>query len=132
MATHSSIIAWKIPRTEEPGWPQSMGWPRQEHWSGLPFSSPGDLPDPGIEPVFPAWQADSLPLSHQGSPFKFCASGLKKYSKSLYNGELTLQAVGLYKLSPLINLLFFFLSNPGALIIWYPTSSSLLLLILFS
>ena len=72
------------------------------------ISSPGDLPDPGIEPVSPAWQADSLPLSHQGSPFKFCASGLKKYSKSLYNGELTLQAVGLYKLCPLINLLSFF------------------------
>ena len=40
---------------------------------GLPFSSPGDLPDPGIEPTFPvppALQADSLPLSHQGSPKK--------------------------------------------------------------
>ena len=34
--------------------PLSMGFPRQEHWSGLPFPSPGDLPDPGIEPVSPA------------------------------------------------------------------------------
>ena len=34
--------------------PLSMGLPRQEHWNGLPFPSPGDLPDPGIEPVFPA------------------------------------------------------------------------------
>ena len=32
--------------------PLSMGFSRQEHWSGLPFPSPGDLPDPGIEPVF--------------------------------------------------------------------------------
>ena len=34
----------------------------------LPFPSPGDLPDLGIEPAPPAWQADSLPLSHQGNP----------------------------------------------------------------
>ena len=38
----------------------SMGFSRQEHWSGLPFPSPGDLPDPGIEPRSPALQADSL------------------------------------------------------------------------
>ena len=44
--------------------PQSMGFPRQEYWSGLPFRPPGDLPDPGIEPESPALQLDSLPLSH--------------------------------------------------------------------
>ena len=44
--------------------PLSMGLPRQKHWSGLPFPSPGDLPDPGMEPASPALQADSLPLSH--------------------------------------------------------------------
>ena len=38
----------------------SMGFSRQEYWSGLPFPSPGDLPDPGIEPESPALQADSL------------------------------------------------------------------------
>ena len=37
----------------------SMGFSRQEYWSGLPFPSPGDLPDPGIEPVSPALQADT-------------------------------------------------------------------------
>ena len=40
----------------------SMGFPRQEYWSGLPFSPPGDLPDPEIEPMFFVsleWQADS-------------------------------------------------------------------------
>ena len=41
--------------------PLSMGFPRQECWSRLPFPSPGDLPDPGSKPVSPAWQADSLP-----------------------------------------------------------------------
>ena len=41
--------------------PLSMRFPRQEYWSGLPFSSPGDLPDPGIEPSSHAMQADSLP-----------------------------------------------------------------------
>ena len=41
--------------------PLSMGFSRQEYWSGLPFPSPGDLPDPGLEPRSPALQADSLP-----------------------------------------------------------------------
>ena len=38
-----------------------MGFSRQEHWAGLPFPSPGDLPDPGTEPRSCALQADSLP-----------------------------------------------------------------------
>jgi len=41
--------------------PLSMGFSRQECWSGLPFPSPGDLPDRGIEPRCPALQADVLP-----------------------------------------------------------------------
>ena len=47
-----------------------MGFPRQEYWSGLPFSSPGDLPNPGIEHTSPALQTIFffLPLSHLGSP----------------------------------------------------------------
>ena len=40
--------------------PPSMGFSRQEYWSGLPFPSPGDLPDPGIEPRSSALQADSF------------------------------------------------------------------------
>ena len=45
-----------------------MGFSRQEYWSGMPFPPPGDLPDPGIEPVSPgapALQANSLLLSHR-------------------------------------------------------------------
>ena len=120
MATHSSILAWEIPWTEEPGrlqsmgsqrvdtterpmllvlllekeaadsefssvqsfsrvqlfatpWtvayqaPPSMGFSRQECWSGLPFPSPGDLPHPGIEPRSPALWADALPSEPLGN-----------------------------------------------------------------
>ena len=41
--------------------PLSMEFSRREYWSGLPFVTPGDLLDPGIQPGSPAWQADSLP-----------------------------------------------------------------------
>ena len=44
--------------------PLSIGFSWQEYWSGLSFLPPGDLPEPGIRPVSPALQADSLPLSH--------------------------------------------------------------------
>ena len=42
----------------------------EQYCSGLLFPSPGDLPDPGIKPVSPVWQADSSPLSHAGKPTK--------------------------------------------------------------
>ena len=48
--------------------PLSMGFSRQQYWSDLPCPPPQDLPRPGTEPGSPALQADSLPLSHQGSP----------------------------------------------------------------
>ena len=48
----------------------SMEFPRQEYWSGLPFPTPGDLPDPGIEPGFPALQAVSLLTETPGKPQK--------------------------------------------------------------
>ena len=46
-----------------------MGFPKQEYWSGLPFPSPGDLPDPGIESRSPALQADGLPSEPSGKPW---------------------------------------------------------------
>ena len=46
----------------------SMGFPRQEYWSGLPFPFPGDLPDPGIELGPPVLQADSLLSEPPGNP----------------------------------------------------------------
>ena len=48
--------------------PLSMGFPGQEYGRGLPFPSARNLSDPGMEPASPAWQEDSLPLSHLGSP----------------------------------------------------------------
>ena len=48
--------------------PPSMGFSRQEYWSGLPFPSPGDLPDPGIEPKSPSFQADALTSEPPGKP----------------------------------------------------------------
>ena len=48
--------------------PLSMGCSRQEYWSGLPFPSPGDLPNPGIEPKSPTLQVDSLPYEPPGKP----------------------------------------------------------------
>ena len=48
--------------------PPSMGFSRQEYWSGLPCPSPGDLPDPGIEPGSPTLQTDSLPSEPPGNP----------------------------------------------------------------
>ena len=47
---------------------QSMGFSRQEYWSGLLFASPGDFPNPGIEPGSPALQADTLPTEPPGKP----------------------------------------------------------------
>ena len=51
--------------------PLSMGFSKQEYWCGLSFPSPGDLPDTGIKPLSPGWQADSLPLSHLGSMLEY-------------------------------------------------------------
>ena len=54
--------------------PLSIGFSRQEYWSGLPFPSPGDLPDPGIEPRSPALQADSLPTELPVKPQCYAVS----------------------------------------------------------
>ena len=64
---HVQLFAtpWTVARQA----PLSMGFSRQEYWSGLPFPSPGDLPDPGVEPKSPALQADSLLLTLEGSPY---------------------------------------------------------------
>ena len=49
--------------------PLSMGFSRQEYWSGLPFPSPGDLPNLGIKLESPALQADSIPSEPPGKPY---------------------------------------------------------------
>ena len=57
--------------------PLSMDFSRQEYWRGLPCSSPGDLPDPGMKPGSPALQADSL-LSEPPGKLPIIGHGLKK------------------------------------------------------
>ena len=56
------------PRTVVHQAPLSMGFPRQAYWNGLPFPSPGDLPDPGIEPGLPALAVGSLRTMSLGKP----------------------------------------------------------------
>ena len=60
------MIPWTVAHQA----PQSMGFSRQEYWSGLSFPSPGYLPDPGIEPESAALQADSLPSEPPWKPFQ--------------------------------------------------------------
>ena len=57
------MTQWTVARQA----PLSVELSRQEHWSGLPFPAPGDLPDPGIKPISPTLEADSLPQCHQES-----------------------------------------------------------------
>ena len=60
MKSLSRVQLFGTPWTVARQAPLSMGFSRQESWSGLPFPSPGDLPNPGIEPGSPALQADAL------------------------------------------------------------------------
>ena len=69
LSPFSHVRSFVIPRTIAHAAPLSMGFSRQEQWSGLQCPSPGDLPDLGIKSVAPALQANSLPLSHPGSPY---------------------------------------------------------------
>ena len=59
--------------------PLSMGFSKQEHWSGLSFSPPGDLPDPGNEPGSPTLQADSLQSELPGKPNSFAITHYQDY-----------------------------------------------------
>ena len=68
-----------------------MEFSRQEYWSGLPFPSPGDLPDPGIKSRSPTLQADALPSEPAGKPL-IEAEDIKKrcqeYTDILYKNDL--------------------------------------------
>ena len=56
VVSDSFVTSWTVDRQP----PLTMGFPRQEFWSGLPFPSPGDLPNPGVKPVSTALQADFI------------------------------------------------------------------------
>ena len=71
------------PGTVAPQVPLSMGFSRQEYWSGLPFPSPGDLHNPGTEPRCPVLQADSLPSEPPTEPKQTPPNGANHPSLSL-------------------------------------------------
>ena len=64
----SSVQLFAAPWTVAHQAPPSVGFSRQEYWTGLPFPSPGDLPDPEIEPGSPAFRADALTSAPLGKP----------------------------------------------------------------
>ena len=68
--------------------PLSMGFSRQEYWSGLPCPPPGDLPDPGIESRSPALQVDSLLSEPPGKPLTLQVSEFQDYSFSIFLANL--------------------------------------------
>ena len=70
MKSLSRVRLFATPWTVSYKAPLSMEFSRREYCSGLPFPSPGDLPNPGIEPGFPALQADTLPSELPGKPPK--------------------------------------------------------------
>ena len=86
---NSFVTPWTVAHQA----PLSTGLPRQEYWSGLPFCSPGDLPDPGIglNLCLLLWQVDSLPLSHLGSQInKYLIQILASCRPNLWNSPVSL------------------------------------------
>ena len=73
-----------------------MGFSRQGYWSGLPFPSPGDLPDPGIEPGSPALLADALPSEPPRKPEKHSRTSYPMAACTLASGHLGLEIRTLY------------------------------------
>ena len=77
--------------------PPSMGFSRQEYWSGVPLPSPGALPNSGIKPGSPTFQADALTSEHQGSPLSGKRVNLSTFSHfgwkskpSVFCGQISL------------------------------------------
>ena len=75
------VIPWMVAYPSPP----SMGFSRKEYWSGVPFPSPGDLPNPGIEPGSPALQTDALLSEPPGKPMYLITS--PKWEKNLKNNR---------------------------------------------
>ena len=105
------MTPWTVTRQA----PLSMGFSRQEYWSGLLFPSPGDLPNPGIEPGFPALQVDSLPsepTEKPSLPLGLChlPSGKKSLPCPAYRFTPALLLNFMSPSNMLVILLFFFLN----------------------
>ena len=103
----SPVWLFETPWTVACQAPLSMGFPRQECWSGLPFPSPGDLPDPGIEPTSPPSYMllmDSLPSKSLGKLKRLCSNPAKfprQNQRPRYNGRQKDAGCGIWaELSP--------------------------------
>ena len=108
------VTPWTVPRQA----PLSMGFSRQEYWSGVPSPSPGDLPDPGVEPLSPASpapQADSLPSEPPGKPMNTGAGSLSLlqgiFPTQELNQSLVLCRQILYQGSPHIHTTIYKIDN---------------------
>ena len=77
VASNSFATPWTVAHQA----PRSMGFSRQEYWSGLPFPPPGDLPNPGTETVSSALQVNSLPTEPPGKPL-YSTGNYVQYPKS--------------------------------------------------
>jgi len=110
---------------------------RQEYWSGLPFPSPGDFPNPGIEPGFPALQADALPSETRDQPMSPALEG--RFSTTVPPGKSQHMILNCIHLKPSLSgykvtclhhlLLFFFFSFTTTLLLHLPNGLVLLLLL---
>ena len=78
-----SVVPWTAAHQAPP----SMGFSRQEHWSGVPLPSAGELPDPGIQLGSPAPQADSLPTEPPGKPINKIKKILTEWRESRDRGK---------------------------------------------
>ena len=86
----SRVQLFATPRTVAHQAPLLMGFPKQEYWSGLPFLFPGNLPDPGIEPLSPALAGEFFTTKPRGSPV--ISMNISKYKR-------TIQAQTLYSIT---------------------------------
>ena len=83
MKSLSRVRLFAIPWTVAHQAPQSIEFSRQEYWSGLPFPSPGGLPNPGIEPRSLALQADALPSEPPGKPLSIRRDTIKLLEENI-------------------------------------------------
>ena len=101
------IVAYRAPPT--------MGFSRQEYWSGLPFPSPGDLPSPGIKPRYPALEADALTSEPPGKPYQIVIRLSERLSWTtlskidFYPNPITLCPLTIF--SCCVSFFFFFFGN---------------------
>ena len=89
MKSLSRVRLFATPQTVAHQAPLFMGFSNQEYWSGLPFPSPGDLPNPGIKPRSPALRADALTSEPPGKPEE-----LRALLSPSYRSKCSLSQVG--------------------------------------